>query len=238
MTSDDVIHRYRMRLFALAAELGNVRAACRQMGVHHSTYYRWARQVQTFGIEALRPRERRAPRMPNQIPAHLEQRILAFCLAFPGSDPAGWPPSSRGSAGAACRSRPTASTRRSVATACPRAELVWAWSPALLSARSLTTLELVGGAPLDRSSGERDQPSSVPAYGSRKPLAAVLSPRSHRSPRLVIRGVESGVGLASPLWCVPRVHAGSPSKRDVRVSFERARVALLGPAVWPYCARL
>jgi transposase InsO family protein len=87
LTTDDVIHRYRLRLFALAAELGNVRAACRHMGVHPSTYYRWARQVQTFGLEALRPRERRAPRMPNQIPAHLEQRILAFCLAFPGLGP-------------------------------------------------------------------------------------------------------------------------------------------------------
>lgn len=87
MTTDDVIHRYRLRLFALAAELGNVRAACRHMGVHPSTYYRWSRQVQAFGLEALRPRERRAPRMPNQIPAHLEQRILAFCLAFPGLGP-------------------------------------------------------------------------------------------------------------------------------------------------------
>jgi transposase InsO family protein len=87
LTTDDVIHRFRLRLFALAAELGNVRAACRQMGVHHSTYYRWANRAETWGLEALRPRERRRPRMPNQIPAHIEQRIVAFCLAFPGLGP-------------------------------------------------------------------------------------------------------------------------------------------------------
>ena len=87
MTPDDVIHRYRLRLFALADELGNVRAACRQMGIHHSTYYRWRHQVEAWGLEALRPRERRPPRMPNQLPAHIEQRILAFCLAYPGLGP-------------------------------------------------------------------------------------------------------------------------------------------------------
>ncbi len=38
MTHDDVRHRFRRRLFALAEELGNVRAACRLMGVHPSTY--------------------------------------------------------------------------------------------------------------------------------------------------------------------------------------------------------
>lgn len=38
---DDVLFGYRLRLFALAEEIG-VRPACRAMGVHHSTYYRWA----------------------------------------------------------------------------------------------------------------------------------------------------------------------------------------------------
>lgn len=87
MTLDDVIHRQRVRLFALARELGNVREACRIMGVHPSTYYRWRKEVLTWGLEALRPRERRRPRMPNQLPAHIEHRILAFSLAFPGLGP-------------------------------------------------------------------------------------------------------------------------------------------------------
>jgi hypothetical protein len=35
------------------------------MGVHHSTYYRWRRLALRHGLELLRPRERRRPRMPN-----------------------------------------------------------------------------------------------------------------------------------------------------------------------------
>jgi transposase-like protein len=73
LTNDDVIHRSRLRLVALAGEMGSVRAACRLMGVHHSTYYRWRRQLVRFGPELLRRRERRRPRMPNAIPPMVEQ---------------------------------------------------------------------------------------------------------------------------------------------------------------------
>ena len=83
MSHDDVLFGYRLRLFTLAEEIG-VRPACRQMGVHHSTYYRWKRNVDRWGLEALRVRERRRPRMPNQIGPHLEQRVIAFALAHPG----------------------------------------------------------------------------------------------------------------------------------------------------------
>ena len=87
MTNDDVIHRSRLRLFALAREMGSVRAACRLLGVHHSTYYRWRRQLVRFGPELLRPRERRQPRLPNAIPPMVEQRILGLALAYPGWGP-------------------------------------------------------------------------------------------------------------------------------------------------------
>jgi transposase InsO family protein len=86
MSEDDVLFGYRLRLFALAGEMG-VRAACRTMGVHHSTYYRWKKRVDRWGLEALRVRERRRPRMPNELGPHLEQRILAFSLAHPGFGP-------------------------------------------------------------------------------------------------------------------------------------------------------
>ena len=86
MTEDDVLFGYRLRLFALAAEVG-VRPACRQMGVHHSTYYRWKPMVERHGLEILRPRERRRPLMPNQIPAMVEERVVAFSLGHPGLGP-------------------------------------------------------------------------------------------------------------------------------------------------------
>lgn len=84
MVNDDVLYRFRLRLFSLAAELGNVRAACRTMGVHPSTYYRWRGPVLRSGLEMLRPRERRPPRMPNQTSVLVEQRVVAFALGHPG----------------------------------------------------------------------------------------------------------------------------------------------------------
>ena len=87
MTHDDVLFGQRVRLFTLAEELGNVSEACRLMGFHRSTYYALKAKVDRWGLEALRVRERRRPRMPNQIGPHLEQRILAFALARPGFGP-------------------------------------------------------------------------------------------------------------------------------------------------------
>lgn len=87
MVDDDVLFRFRLRLFSLAAEVGNVREACRLMGVHPSTYYRWRGQVLRSGLEMLRPRERRPPRMPNQTSQVVEGRIVAFALGHPGLGP-------------------------------------------------------------------------------------------------------------------------------------------------------
>lgn len=87
MVNDDVLFGFRLRLFSLAAELGNVREACRIFGIHPSTYYRWRGPVLRSGLEMLRPRERRPPRMPNQLSQLVEQRIVAFSLGHPGLGP-------------------------------------------------------------------------------------------------------------------------------------------------------
>ena len=88
MTPEDVLYRQRLRTFALAEELGSVRAACRVMGIHHSTFYRWKAQAERYGLELLRPRERRQPRMPNATSPLVEQRVVAFALGHPGFGPA------------------------------------------------------------------------------------------------------------------------------------------------------
>ena len=86
MSQDDVLFGYRLQLFDLAGRIG-VAAACRTFGVHRSTYYDWKRKVDRQGLEMLRPRERRRPRMPNQLSPLVEQRIVAFALAHPGCGP-------------------------------------------------------------------------------------------------------------------------------------------------------
>ena len=86
MTKDDVLFGYRLQLFDLAART-TVSHACRTFGIHRSTYYRWKAQFDRQGLEMLRPRERRRPVMPNQLPRVVEERIVAFSLGHPGLGP-------------------------------------------------------------------------------------------------------------------------------------------------------
>jgi transposase InsO family protein len=86
MTKDDVLFGYRLQLFDLAGRT-SVSHACRIFGVHRSTYYHWKRQVDRHGLEMLRPRERRRPQMPNQLPRMVEERVLSFSIAHPGLGP-------------------------------------------------------------------------------------------------------------------------------------------------------
>jgi transposase-like protein len=53
VTQDDLLYRFRPRVFAIAAELGTMRAACQAMGIHPSTCYRWKRQLDRHGPEIL-----------------------------------------------------------------------------------------------------------------------------------------------------------------------------------------
>jgi transposase InsO family protein len=86
VSEDDVLFGYRLQLVDLAGRIG-VAAACRTFGVHRSTYYAWKQKIEREGLGALRPRERRRPRMPNQLSPLVEQRIVAFALGHPGLGP-------------------------------------------------------------------------------------------------------------------------------------------------------
>ena len=86
MSEHDVLFGYRLRVFAYAART-SVSEACRVFGIHRSTYYVWKRRVEQHGLGILRPRERRRPRMPQQLSPFVEERIVAFALGHPGYGP-------------------------------------------------------------------------------------------------------------------------------------------------------
>jgi transposase InsO family protein len=86
MSEHDVLFGYRLRVFAFAART-SVSEACRVFGIHRSTYYVWKRRVERHGLGILRPRERRRPRLPNQLSPFIEERIVAFALGHPGYGP-------------------------------------------------------------------------------------------------------------------------------------------------------
>src|ERR1700678_401454 len=115
MTKDDVLFGYRLQLFAEAGRT-SVSAACRTFGVHRSTYYHWKRQVDRHGLEMLRPRERRRPLMPNQLPRMIEERVLCFSIAHPGLGPKRVSSELRREKWGASSSHPTACGRSSPGT--------------------------------------------------------------------------------------------------------------------------
>lgn len=83
MTVDDVIYQRRARVLSLAAELGNVAEACRLVGVSRKSFYQWRRAAAAYGLEALRPRDRRRPRQPNETPMWQVDIILAEAISRP-----------------------------------------------------------------------------------------------------------------------------------------------------------
>jgi len=87
VSEDDVLFGYRLRVLDHASRT-SVSEACRVFGIHRSTFYVWKRRVERHGLEILRPRERRRPRLPNQLSPLVEQRIVAFALGHPGYGPA------------------------------------------------------------------------------------------------------------------------------------------------------
>ena len=86
MSEDDVLFGYRLRVLDYASR-SLVSEACRVFGIHRSTFSVWKRRVERHGLEILRPRERRRPRMPQRLSPFVEERIVAFALGHPGYGP-------------------------------------------------------------------------------------------------------------------------------------------------------
>jgi transposase len=82
LSEDDVLFGSRLRVFDYAARM-SVSDACRVFGIHRSTFFVWKRRVERQGLQILRPRERRRPRMSQELSPFLEEDIVAFALGHP-----------------------------------------------------------------------------------------------------------------------------------------------------------
>ena len=83
MTPGQIIAHRRRRLLELAAELGNVSAACKQMGISRTRYYEWRRLAQAYGLDALVPKARRKPAQANATPTHVVEQLLSMAVTQP-----------------------------------------------------------------------------------------------------------------------------------------------------------
>lgn len=88
MTLEDSVHAFRLHALQRAQELGNVSAACRELGISRTLFYRWKRDAERYGRDALHPR-RRSPRRgrPPALDSQDERTILAMALAWPTAGP-------------------------------------------------------------------------------------------------------------------------------------------------------
>jgi transposase InsO family protein len=83
VTPAEIIYHRRVRLLELADELGNVSAACRQMGISRTRYYEWRAVVARYGLAALMPKERRIPQLPSATPTHVVEDLLTLAIIEP-----------------------------------------------------------------------------------------------------------------------------------------------------------
>ena len=82
MTPNEIIYHRRVRVMEHARRTC-VSEACRTFGVSRTTFYRWQHRVEAGGLDALMPKGRRAPAMPNQTPAWVVDELLAEAVVRP-----------------------------------------------------------------------------------------------------------------------------------------------------------
>lgn len=83
MTEAQTIHLFRLAVLEHAATHGNVSETCRQFKVSRKTFYKWRDRAARYGTDALMPKPRRAPQMPNATPTHVVERLLTHAVTEP-----------------------------------------------------------------------------------------------------------------------------------------------------------
>lgn len=81
MSVHDAVIEYRKRVVRVIEASGNKRAACRVAGIHHSTFYRWRKQVVGEVVVSVSSRSR------SWSDTMVEERIVACALAYPAFGP-------------------------------------------------------------------------------------------------------------------------------------------------------
>ena len=82
MTPSEIIFHRRVRVLEHAAKT-SVAEAHRVFGVSRKTIHEWKRLSASYGIDALMPKARRAPAMPNATPSWVVEELLAEAVVRP-----------------------------------------------------------------------------------------------------------------------------------------------------------
>ncbi|MGH9025162.1 MAG: helix-turn-helix domain-containing protein [Acidimicrobiia bacterium] len=82
MTPSEIIFHRRVRVLEHAAKT-SVAEASRVFGVSRKTIHDWMRLAAAYGLDALMPKARRAPAMPNATPTWVVEELLAEAVVRP-----------------------------------------------------------------------------------------------------------------------------------------------------------
>ena len=82
MTPGEIIYHRRVRVLDTAAKT-DVAKACRTFGVSRTTFYRWKKVADAYGLAALMPKAKRSPAMPNATPTWVVEELLAEAVVRP-----------------------------------------------------------------------------------------------------------------------------------------------------------
>ena len=83
VTSEQIVYHQRVRMLAHAVETGNIAETCRVFGVSTKTFHKWRNVAAKYGLEALWPKSKRAPMMPNATPTHVVEVLLTLVVTLP-----------------------------------------------------------------------------------------------------------------------------------------------------------
>jgi transposase InsO family protein len=88
MTLEETVLAQRLFVMRRAQELQNVTAACEQLGISRTLFYRWRQRFVRYGADGLKPRPPRRARPGQQASAALETAVLAYTRLWPTHGPA------------------------------------------------------------------------------------------------------------------------------------------------------
>jgi transposase len=83
VTPIDIVHQRRVAAVTHAVDGGDVSATARISGVSRKTIHGWKKLAESYGMEALRPNERRRPEMPNATPTWVVDQLLQLAVLEP-----------------------------------------------------------------------------------------------------------------------------------------------------------
>jgi transposase InsO family protein len=72
-----------MAVLEHAQKTGNVAETCRVFGISRTRSYQWKNVADRYGLDALVPKARRTPHMPDATPTHVVQALLTLAVIEP-----------------------------------------------------------------------------------------------------------------------------------------------------------